>query len=208
MQNSNAVQGSEQWKMDRCGNITSSRVAEMMKYINKGKDESAERYDYKIELVTERLTGIPVKHRETPEMIWGTTQEPFARAHYEAVTGEMVDQVGFIVHPEMDFAGGSPDGLIGSEGVLEIKAPNTTNHVKWIRAGVVPEKHRDQCLFNMAVSGRDYADFMSYDPRLPAYKRFIVRMYRDDARIKEIEAEVRKFNQEIIDLINSLPAAA
>lgn len=205
----NVKQGSIEWLLARAGLITASRIAEMMKYINKGKDESADRYNYRIELVTERLTGLPVDTFVSREMQWGTDNEPYARASYEIDRDVMTEQVGFVIHPDMDFAGASPDSLVDDRGIIEIKCPNTTTHIKWMQAGIVPEQHQDQCLFNMACTEREYCDFISYDPRLPAHlKSFIVRMQRDDERIAKIEAEVRKFNQEIIDLINSLPAAA
>lgn len=215
MQAANLEQGSVDWRLARVGMITASRIVDVMSY-RKDKKESADRYKYKIEVVTERLTGIPVDHYETPEMRWGTEQEPKARASYEALNEVMTDQVGFIVHPDMPFAGASPDSLVGDDGGLEIKGPNTTTHIKWweeyIKFGIVPPEHQDQCLFGMACAGtkRLWWDFVSYDPRLkdPSQKRFTARLPRDNERIAKIEAEVRKFNQEIIDLINSLPAAA
>jgi dihydrofolate reductase len=117
----------------------------------------------------------------------------------------MVDTVGFVLHPTFDYAGSSPDGLVGDDGGLELKCPKTTTHIKWLMAGEVPEEHQAQCLWNMACCGRAWWDFMSFDPRLPdGMKIFIVRMDRDDARIAAIEAEVAKFNDEIEAAIKQL----
>lgn len=256
-------QGSIDWLLLRCGKITASRVAEMMKYLNevaeytprlypkkekcsecnesftahewlvsmagekvrkrvcsekckdayelrKPRTESAARYEYKIELVTERLTGVPVPAFVSKEMQWGTDNEPIARTEYEMHIGALTDQVGFVQHPTMDFFGASPDSLVAKVGGVEIKCPNTTTHIKWMQAGIVPEEHQEQMLSNLACNPeREWWDFMSFDPRLPEHlKKFIVRMYRDEKRIKEIEAEAVKFNGEIISLIQALPQAA
>lgn len=171
------------------------------------RTESADRYNYKIQLVGERMTGLPEEQFVTPEMKWGTDNEPLARSHYELKNEVFADTVGFGIHPDMPFAGASPDALIGKDGLTEIKCPKTATHIKWMRAGGVPEDHQEQCLFNMDVFGREWCDFMSYDPRLvnnPELKSYIVRMPRDEKRIKEIRAGVNQFNEEINELIYSL----
>jgi hypothetical protein len=131
-------------------------------------------------------------------MAWGREYEAEARFAYEMKTGEMVSTAGFILHPTFDFAGASPDGLIGKDGGLEIKCPKTTTHIKWLLAGIAPVEHQDQCLWNMACAERSWWDFASHDPRLPeGLNLFIVRMQRDDARIAEIEAAVQAFEAEV-----------
>ena len=190
-------QGTAQWLDVRRGKITASRIADVLDVLKKG-GEGASRRNYRIELIAERLTGRSEDHYTSPEMMWGTDCEPFARAAYEIGTGVMVDTVGFVLHTAFDFAGSSPDGLVGSDGGLEIKCPKTTTHLKWMLAGVVPEEHQAQCLWNMACCERSWWDFMSYDPRLPDGLRiFIVRMQRDNERIAQIQDEVMRFNNEV-----------
>jgi hypothetical protein len=135
----------------------------------------------------------------------GTEYEPIARSAYEIATGTMVDTVGLVYHPTLLFSAASADGLVDDDGAVEIKAPKTTTHLKWMQAGIVPEEHQDQCQWVMACCERQYIDFISYDPRLPdGLKVFIVRMERDDARIEAIEAEVISFNEEVEAAISQL----
>jgi len=198
------VQGSAEWLEVRRGKITASRIADVLAVLKKG-GEGAGRRNYRIEQIAERLSGRSEDHYVSPEMEWGSEFEPIARSAYEIATESMVDTVGFVLHPTFDFAGASPDGLVGKDGGLELKCPKTTTHIKWLMAGVVPEEHQDQCLWNMACCQRQWWDFMSYDPRLPEGLRvFMVRMPRDDERIAEIESEVEKFNGEIEAAIESL----
>jgi hypothetical protein len=197
-------QGSPVWLKAREGRITASRIVDVLSYLKKG-GESQKRIDYRLDLVAERLTGQAEEHVVSKEMKWGTETEPFARGAYEMHSGVMVDQVGFIVHPTMDYFGGSPDALVGADGVYEAKCPKTTTHLEWMMAGVLPTEHEPQCMTNIAVSEREWCDFMSYDPRLPEdLRKFIVRLYRDDKRIAEIEAEVKRFEESIQELIHKL----
>jgi hypothetical protein len=169
----------------------------MMATLKRG-GEAASRRDYCAQLVAERLTGRAEDRYVSKEMQLGSEQEPFARTAYEIKTENVVDQVGFIFHPRLDFTGASPDGLIGQEGGLELKCPKTTTHLSYMMAGTVPKEYQYQMLWNMACAEREYWDFASYDPRLPEKLRiFIVRMPRDEARIGEIEREVLKLNSEV-----------
>lgn len=190
-------QGSAQWLDARRGKITASRIAEVMDFLKKG-GEGASRRNYRTELLAERLSGRGEDHYVSAEMEWGTEFEPHARAAYEIANDVMVNQIGFVLHPEFDFAGSSPDGLVGADGYVEFKCPKTTTHLKWMQAGIVPKEHQDQCLFNMRCEERAWADFVSYDPRLPDGLRiFVVRMERDDERIARIDEEVARFNEEV-----------
>lgn len=129
-------------------------------------------------------------------MRFGAEQEPFARIAYEAVTGNVVLQVAFIRHPELA-AGASPDGLIGLDGQIELKCPNTATHIDALLKGMDPG-HIPQIQGNLWMSGRAWADFVSYDPRMPERMQlYIQRVPRDDAYIKRLEAEVRKFLSEV-----------
>jgi hypothetical protein len=171
----------------------------------KASSETAERYNYKIDLIAERLTNRTTENFDSPEMKWGRLYEEEAVFAYEKETNTFAHAVGFILHPIYDWAGSSPDSLVGSDGGLEIKCPKTATHLKWMREGVVPEDHQPQVLFNMLCAEREWWDFASYDPRLPdGLRLFIVRMHRDEERIKQIEAEVIKFNEEVEEVIAEL----
>lgn len=194
----NCVQGTPEWLHVRTGRITASRMGDVMAKRKSGNDEMACRRDYRMELVCERLTGRTAEHYVSREMEWGTEQEQFARAAYEVACGEVVDQVGFIIHPTMDFSGASPDSLVGANGGLEIKAPKTATHLEWMMAGVVPKEHEPQMMWNIACAGRAWWDFLSFDPRLPdGIRTFVCRLHRDDKRIAEMEYEVVHFNEEV-----------
>jgi putative phage-type endonuclease len=190
-------QGTAQWLEIRRGRITASRIVDVLNQLKRG-GEGADRRNYRIELISERLSGRSEPHYVSPEMDWGSECEPFARAAYEIAQEVIVDTAGFVMHPTYDFAGSSPDGLVGEDGLIEIKCPKTTTHTKWLMAGEVPEEHQAQMLWNMVCCERQWCDFISFDPRMPdGLKIFIVRMERDDSRILDIESEVQRFQDEV-----------
>lgn len=194
-------QGSAEWLQNRVGRITASRICEAMSRYAKKDGETAERKNYKTDMIVERLTGRSTENFVSPEMIWGRDNEQAARTAYEMEKGVMTQQVGFILHPTLDHVGASPDSLV-DDGGLEIKCPKTATHIKWMLAGVVPEEHVDQVQLNIACAETAWWDFMSYDPRLPeGIDRFIVRVPRDGKRIAEMEAEAVQFNAEIEQVI-------
>ena len=196
-------QGTIEWMAERAGKITSSRISDMMAKTKTG--ESASRSNYRAQLVAERLTGKPQESFSNAAMEWGTTNEPFARAAYELRTDCDVEQVGFVPHAEIEKSGASPDGLIGSDGLIEIKCPNTATHIEYAVSGKPPSKYLLQMLWQMECTGRKWCDFVSYDPRMPPdMQLFVVRINRDDERIKEIKTEVIKLNSEIADQISQL----
>lgn len=186
-----------EWFAARNGRLTASRICDVMAKLKSG-GEAAARRNYRTEILCERLTGSSADHYVSPAMERGTAEEPFARTAYEIETGLMVDQTGFVLHPIYDFTGASPDGLVETDGGVEFKNPNTATHLEWMVAGVVPEEHKDQLLWNMACCEREWWDFVSRDSRLPPkLQNFIVRLPRDDKRIAQIEAEVVKLHHEV-----------
>jgi len=207
----NVEQGSEAWKQARIGRVTASRIKDILAQ-GKGGTESASRADYRMQLACEVLTGQPQEDTFfSKEMAWGTDQEPFARGAYNASEDVIVDQVGMVIHPKDDRCAASPDGLInwdgkGSpEGLIEVKCPKTKTHVGYIQAGGVPTDYQPQMLWQMAVTGAKWCDFVSYDPRLPEnLQLYICRFERDDARIAEIEREVARFLDEVDCLVSTL----
>ena len=195
-------QRSPDWFKARLGKVTASRVSDVVAKTKSGV--SASRTNYLAQLICERLTETVAEGYTSAEMQWGTDQEPYARAAYSAKVGELVEEVGFIDHPTISGAGASPDGLV-AEGLVEIKCPNTSTALDWILSGKPPTKYITQMQWQMACTGRPWCDFVSYDPRLPENLRLLViRVDRDEERIKELEQEVQSFLSELDDKVNKL----
>ena len=192
-----------EWLYQRVGKCTGSQFSEVMAK-RKDKKEAAPRYNYKMELVVERLTQIPAERWVSKYMIWGTEQEAAARQAYEAATGAFVTQPGFKDHPTIPMCGGSVDGLVDDDGIIEIKAPTTFNHIETILGGM-PEEHEAQTQGYLWITGRKWADFISYDPRLPEHLQlFIERRERNDEYIAQLEAEIILFQGEVDAIYNKL----
>lgn len=200
----NAPQGSAEWLKARAGHCTASRFADVLARIKTG--EAADRRNYRWQLVTERLTGQPCESGfKSAAMQWGTETEPLARLAYENLTGEPVETVGFLLHPSLDWVGGSPDGLLGKDGMVEFKCPEPMTHLEWMEAGVCPSKHTAQVQGGMWIAGREWADFVSFDPRFPAHMQlFVVRVHRDDTYIANLEREVIRFLKEVDEMHDRL----
>jgi putative phage-type endonuclease len=197
------VQGSPEWIAIRVGKVTASRVCDVVAKTKTGP--GASRANYMAELVAERLTGVAAESYMNGAMKWGTDHEPEARDAY--CTHNLIDvvQVGFVPHPTIPMSGASPDGLIGNDGLLEIKCPNTATHLDTRLGQKVPEKYVTQALWQMACTKRAWCDFASYDPRLPHSMRlFVCRVERDDKAIKALEAEVTKFLAELDEKVARL----
>ena len=199
-------QGSPEWLEARAGKVTASRIADVLAKVKTG--EAAGRRDYRAQLVAEILTGRPQESGfMTDAMRWGTEQEPYARAAYECQAGVLVDQVGMVLHPSIERGAASPDGLVDPDGLVEIKCPNTATHLDYLLDGTVPAKYQPQMLWQMACTGRDWCDFVSFDPRLPEdLQLFVVRFQRDQARIEAMEAEVQVFLAEVEETVSRLRA--
>jgi putative phage-type endonuclease len=193
---SEIVQGSDEWKQLRLGKVTASRVADMVARTKSGY--GASRANYAAQLIAERLTGQPAESYVNAAMQHGTDTEPEARNAYCFYSGWDVQEVAFVQHPTIADAGCSPDGLVGDDGMIEVKCPMTAGHLDTLLGQAVPAKYIDQMQFQMACCGRQWVDFVSYDPRLPENMRlFVRRVMRDDKRIAELEAEAVAFLDEI-----------
>lgn len=197
------IQGSPEWFASRLGKVTASRMADVMAKLKTG--EAASRAGYRAELVAERLTGKQAEGFTNSAMAWGTAAEPLARAAYEAETGVFVVETAMLSHPTIAMAGASPDGLVGTDGQIEAKCPETKNHIDTILSGKAPTKYIPQMQWQMACTGRAWCDFISFDPRMPAdMQLFVVRVNRDEALIAAYEAEVTKFLAEVDDTVTQL----
>lgn len=204
---SDIIQGSPEWHALRLGKVTASRVSDVIAKTKSGP--AASRTNYAAQLVAERLTGVPAETFSNAAMQWGNDKEPMARSLYEFRTEALIEEVGFIDHPTIPMTGASPDGQVDADGLVEIKCPMTATHIDTFVSGTVPTKYLTQMLWQMACTGRAWCDFVSYDPRLPeAMRLFVRRVPRDDARIAELEAEVRVFLAEVDQTIADLQAAA
>lgn len=195
-------QRTPEWFAQRLGLVTASRIADVMAKTKSGP--AASRANYLAQLVTERLTGQLTEGFQSPAMAWGTEQEPHAIAAYSARTGVLVDEVGFIRHPTLE-AGASPDGLVGEDGLIEVKSPNTATMLEYIEDRAIPTRYRLQIQWQLAVTGRDWADFVAFDPRLPDHLQLLViREPRNTDLILEITAEVERFLAEVNRKVNHL----
>lgn len=196
-------QGSPEWLAQRVGKVTASRIADMMAKTKTGW--GASRANYAAQLVCERLTGAPADSYQNEAMRWGIETEPHARAAYEFRTDNAVTSCGFVDHPRIAMSGASPDGLVGDNGLLEIKCPNSATHIDTLLSAKAPAKYVLQMQWQMACTGREFCDFVSFDPRLPEAMRFwSATIYRDATLIAELEREVEIFLGEIDDTLKQL----
>jgi putative phage-type endonuclease len=196
-------QRTPEWFAARTGKVTASRIADVMARTKTGW--SASRANYAAQLVVELLTGQREESFTNAAMQWGTDTEPFARDAYSALVGELVEEVGFLIHPRIEQAGASPDGLVGADGMVEIKCPNTATHIETLLSSDVPMKYVYQMQWQMACADRGWCDFVSFDPRMPeALRLHVVRVWRSDGVLAEIEAEVVKFIAEVNDKVQQL----
>jgi putative phage-type endonuclease len=197
------IQGSPEWFAIRCGKVTASRVADVVAKTKTGW--GASRANYMAELIAERLTGESAERYTNAAMQWGTDKEPEARAAYEFRTDLAVTEIGFVMHPQIYASGASPDGLVAADGLVEIKCPNTATHIETLLGGSVPSKYVTQMQWQMACTGRQWCDFVSFDPRMPESMRlFVHRIKRDGIHISTLETDIRSFLAEVDDKVKSL----
>lgn len=191
------IQGSDAWIQLRIGKVTASRVADIVRRTKTGFSTS--RANYMAELVAERLTGVATASFTNAAMQWGTDQEPEARSNYEFMTDSEVTQVGFVEHPTIPMAGASPDGFVGDAGLVEFKCPLTATHIETLCGGSIARDYLIQVQWQLACCPeRQWCDWNSFDPRLPASMRlFIQRVPRDNAMIAELEKDVKAFLAEL-----------
>ena len=193
---SEIVQRTPEWYQARLGLVTASRVYDVLARQKNGKPYAA-RANYAAELIAERLSGEPAMSFVSAAMQWGIDRESDARAAYGFYHDVTVTETGFVRHPALA-AGASPDGLVGDDGLIEIKCPNTTTHIETLRTGAIDPAYLDQMQWQMACTGRQWCDFISFDPRMPESMAMWVRRHpRDEARIAEMEAGVSEFLSEI-----------
>lgn len=197
-------QGSPEWHEARCGRVSASRIADIVARTKSGP--SASRATYLGEIIAERLTGRTAPSYTNAAMQWGNEQEPAARALYEMETSHEVVEIGTVIHPDIDWACASPDGLIkDTKGLVEIKCPNTATHINTLLGGAIDKRYITQMQWQMECTGYAWCDFVSFDPRLPTNMQLhIQRVERDNKLIGELIEEVRLFLIEVDARIEGL----
>jgi putative phage-type endonuclease len=191
------TQGTGEWKQARCGSVGASRVHDIVAMTRSGGYTTG-RKNYLAELVCERLTNVPAEHFVSAAMAYGTEFEPEARFAYAIAKGVEIEEIGLIRHPTIEGAHASPDGLVGKDGLVEVKVPNSATHIETLLGGKIDAAYIDQMQFQMACAGRQWCDFVSYDRRLPpGMQLHIQRIARDDKIIAKLNIEVEQF---LIDL--------
>lgn len=190
-------QRTDDWYAARLGKVTASSLYKVLAKTKTGY--GADRGNYMTQLVLERVTGSKADSYTNASMQWGIDQEPFARAAYEASRGVMVDEVGFIPHPVIEAAGASPDGLVGDDGMVEIKCPDSKTALEcWLSDTPVEGKYFAQMQWQMRCADRSWCDYVVFDPRMPTKAQlFVYRVKRDDEWLTFAEAEVVKFLAEV-----------
>lgn len=202
-------QGSPEWLALRLGKVTGSKVADMTKR-NKDGRFAASRKDYAFDLALERITGEP-QGPDLSNIKWvqdGKEREPEARELYAFLRDVSTKQIGFATHDAVAMFGASPDSLVGDDGCLEIKCPKAKTHLEYILGKVAPEDYIPQMDAELACTGRAWCDFVSYHPAFPAQsKLFVVRYFRNNERIAELEREVVAFNAEVEEIVKQIQGA-
>lgn len=196
-------QQSAEWFAARLGKLTASRIADATARTKTGY--GASRANYMAELVAERLTCAKAEGYTNAAMQRGTELEPDAIAAYSFITDANVMAVGFVDHPSIAMSGASPDGRVGSDGLVEVKCPNTATHIETLLTGDIDGRYLKQMQWQMACDGRAWCDFVSYDPRLPERMQlFIQRVPRQQEVIVDMEKEVRAFLAELDSKVKAL----
>mgnify|MGYP000253540268 CR=1 FL=1 len=197
-------QGTPEWLAARAGKVTASRVSDVMM-----AKTTAGYQNYRSQLVCELLTGQPTETHTSAAMQHGTDTEPQARAMYTLTTGNMVQEVGFIPHPLISGAGASPDGLIGEYGLVEIKCPQPTEHIRTLTGGAIKKGYLLQMQWQMACTGREWCDFVSYSNDFPDELRMHVqRVNFDHDLVADLEKAVTAFCAEVQNLLETLKGKA
>jgi len=198
-------QRSDEWFAARCGKVTASALYKVMSKTKTGW--GADRTNYAAQLVTERLTGRPADSFTNSAMQWGIDTEAQARMAYAFHADENPVEIGFLDHPRIAWSGASPDGLVGLNGMIEIKCPNTATHIATLDGAPIDRKYLYQMQWQMACAEREWCDFVSFDPRLPpAMQMHTRRVERDDELLGELETAVTEFLADVAETVARLEA--
>lgn len=199
------VQGSDAWIRARLGHISASRFADVLTKPRSGAGLSKTAERYLRDLLGELLTDRPASELKTIAMEWGSEWEPIARDAYSRANDVDVIEKGFIKHKTLSYVGGSNDGMVGEDGIIEIKCPITAaQHLLAIEEGV-PEEHFPQIYGNLWITDRKWCDFISYHAHFPRHLRLVIhRVERDEEKIAEIATRVSGFQAILVDRLWTL----
>lgn len=195
-------QRTDEWYSARLGKVTASRLSDVMAKTKSGY--GAARKNYMMELICQKLSGEAQEGFTSAAMQRGIDMEPIAKAAYEADKELFVEDCGFIQHPAKSGFGASPDGLVGDDGLIEIKCPNTATHLEFLKTGKPDRKYILQMHGQMLCTGRKWCDFVSYDDRLAGLEYKCVRADYDENLANEIILEVKKFLNEMDDQLKEI----
>jgi hypothetical protein len=199
------IQGSEPWRLYKCGRLGASSISDMLTRTKTGW--GAGRDNLAARLVTERLTGCPSASYTSKAMENGTALEGQARSLYSVLKNVDVEQIGWADHPTIAWSGASPDGLVSGNGLIEIKCPMEATHLRTLKGGSIDGGYMKQMMWQMAVLDRQWCDFVSFCPSFPPEMALhIERVARDDVVIANLELEAMVFLKEVEDTVNQLRA--
>lgn len=198
-------QGSDEWRVAKLGHVSGSNIATVMQK-GRGDAPSKSRQSFVEKIVAERYAQKIEEGGYTNEyMEWGTQTEPQARQAYEVAYNIFVDKTGFWRHPTIKWLGCSPDGLVGNDGLIEIKCPKTSTHLNYVLNDEIPSAYYLQMQCQMWVTNREWCDFVSFDPRIPEKNRlFVKRCHRSNDTIVDMELAVLVFLAEVETRLNIL----
>ena len=189
-------QGSQDWHGQRCGSLGASQIHEVLAKTKSGY--STARGNAIARIASEKLTGATQETFKSSAMQWGNDMEPQARSAYEFITGQKVSTVGMFKNTDLPGTHASPDGMVGHDGLIEIKCPNTLTHIETLDSEKIDPKYITQMQWQMYMTERDWCDFVSFDPRMPDdLQLFIKRVPRDHARIAELVDQIKIFLSEV-----------
>lgn len=192
------------WLDSRCGKLTASRMKDAMDFLKNG-NPSVKRSDYMRELLAERLTGASMRHFVNAAMEWGIQTEPEAKLVYEEVAKVKLLPADFCEHRSIENFGATPDGFIGSDGLLEVKCPTTGTFIEWRLKGGVPDEHKPQMIAQCLCTGRKWVDFFAYDPRIKDKKlnRILRRFEPTLEELGRVEEAAVQFLSELDNLFDA-----
>jgi hypothetical protein len=201
-----AEQGSDEWLLLRCGALTASVVKEIVTPTLKlAANDKTRALANKIAI--QRITGIPEDTFTTEKMLRGHIDEEVARDLYSKKYAP-VAEVGFITNDRFPFFGYSPDGLVGADGLIEVKSRDPHLHLASItareRGEGIPKEHMAQVQAGLLLSGRDWLDFISFSHGLPM---MVHRVFPDDAYQAAIAEAAKAFEATVQGIIAEYQAA-
>jgi len=197
-------QRTDAWRLQRAGNLTASTFKDIVAIKRDGKPTEARAKLMRVKAF-ERLSGIAQHEVGGKSLDWGKDLEEAAQEAYMVSNGGIIYSAPFMTHPLHDFIGASPDGLVSTDGGIEMKCPHDEAvHIQtWLEG--MPADHMPQVQGNMLVTGRKWWDFISYDPRMAEpWRLYVQRIPRDDAYCADLLTKLLQFEAELRAMVETL----